>query len=438
MATLTVAVASCAALPAWRSNRVAELRCDVAVVGAGPAGLHAAMEAGRRGREVLLVDLQRHPGGQIWRAHRGVLGANAEAAWSKCDAAGVRWLGGTTLVDANAGTLLGTTPAGATRRIRARHVVLATGARERMLPFPGWTLPGVVSAGGLQALVHEGLDLEGKRVLVAGTGPLLLATARTVRAHGGQLLGPLERTPLRRAIRMVPALLAAPEKLLQLARLGARVLPRFGARVVQARAAGRALRVTVRTGRGERELECDMLAVGDGLVPQTRLASLLGCATAGHGVRVDPLQRTSIADITCAGEPTGIGGEHVARIEGRIAGAVSAGDLAGTRRLQSRARRARRFADALERSFGTDLADLPPEDTIVCRCEWVSLSQLRPHPDARAAKLQTRCGMGPCQGRACSPVLEQLLGWSTPRSARPPLFPTPVGALAELWSESKP
>lgn len=415
---------------------MAELRCDVAVVGAGPAGLHAAAEAAERGREVVLLDLQRHPGGQIWRAHRDTLARPARDVWARCEAAGVRWLGQTTLVDATSGVLLGTGPRGTARRVRAEHVVLATGARETMLPFPGWTLPGVVGAGGLQALVHEGLSLEGRRVAVAGAGPLLLATAQTVRQSGGHLLGPFERTPLRRALRMAPALFRTPAKLLQLARIGARVRPRFGAHVVEARPAGRALHVTIQTRRGRRELECDLLALGDGLVPQTRLARLIGCATSTDGVRVDALQRTTVCGVSCAGEPTGIGGETVAYLEGRIAGAAAAGDIEGARRLHGRTRRAQRFATALNETFGALRPALPHGDTIACRCEWVALTQLRPHPDARTAKLQTRCGMGPCQGRSCAPALEHLLGWAPP-SARPPLFPTPVGVLAELWSESK-
>jgi len=413
-----------------------ELRFDVAVVGAGPAGLAAASAAGRCGRSVCIVDMQAHPGGQIWRAHGETLAPPAARAWAECTDADVRWIGDTTIVDASGQTLMGVTPGGRARTIRAEQIVVATGARERLLPFPGWTLPGVVGAGGLQALVKSGLDLEGKRVVVAGSGPLLLAAAQTVRQAGGTLVGPFEHTSFRRAASVVPALLRAPHKLLQLAELGPRTVPHFDSRVVSCRRDGPALRATVRTRARERNIPCDLLAIGDGLVPQTRLACLLGCDEDQGRVVVDGLQRTTRAGVLCAGETTGIGGQALATAEGRVAGAAAGGDLTSARKLEQRARSARAFADALERAFAPLAADVPFEDTIVCRCESVTLAEIRAHPDARTAKLQTRCGMGPCQGRVCRPVLESLLDWAPPSSARPPLFPTPLGALAELWSES--
>jgi NAD(P)H-nitrite reductase large subunit len=194
------------------------------------------------------------------------------------------------------------------------------------------------------------------------------------------------------------------------------------------------LLVTLQGPGGQDSIECDMVACGDGLVPQTRLAQILGCEVQDGTVVVDRLQTTSISAVSCAGEPTGIGGEAVASLEGRVAGAAAGGDTALAERSLSALARARSFADRLEHTFALQATPLPPEDTMVCRCESVTLAQLRPHPDARTAKLQERCGMGACQGRVCSPALQQFLDWDRP-SGRPPLFPTPLGVLTELWSE---
>ena len=412
-----------------------ELRFDVVVVGAGPAGLEAAKAAAQSERRVALVDLQRHPGGQIWRARGDELHPRTAALWSACETAGVEWLGETTIVDALGPTvLLAATASGSARQIRADHVVLATGARERLLPFPGWTLPGVVGAGGLQALVKSGLPLAGKRVLVAGSGPLLLAVAETVRAAGGELLGPYDRGSFGRALGMAPALLGSPSKLWQLLRMGPAVRPRFGFAITEAQRIADGLRVTLEGARGTKTVDCDLVACGDGLVPQTRLAQLLGCEVRDGAVVVDPMLQTNVPGVSCAGEPTGIGGEAVASLEGRVAGAAAAGNTTMAERSAPALRRARAFATRLEHTFALQATPLPPEDTMVCRCESVTLAQLRPHPDARTAKLQERCGMGACQGRVCSPALQQFLDWDRP-SGRPPLFPTPLGVLTELWSE---
>jgi hypothetical protein len=171
-----------------------------------------------------------------------------------------------------------------------------------------------------------------------------------------------------------------------------------------------------------------LLACGYNLVPNTEIASLLGCAFEGSFVAVDEVQRTSLPNVFCAGEPTGIAGVEAALVQGEIAGLACAGK--STESLQPRAAAARVFRDRLAATFALrdELRLVVQDDTIVCRCEDVTFKRLRVRTGWTDAKLQTRCGMGACQGRICGPAVEHLLGWK-PVSVRPPLFPVPFEAL---------
>jgi NADPH-dependent 2,4-dienoyl-CoA reductase/sulfur reductase-like enzyme len=188
--------------------------------------------------------------------------------------------------------------------------------------------------------------------------------------------------------------------------------------------------VTLHRGGKTWSEPCDYLACGFHLVPNIELAALLGCAVKGGKVGVDKLQQTTVPSVYCAGEPTGIGGLELSLLEGQIAGYAAAGRLEAARRLFSQRNKARRFASSLERAFAlrSELKQLPQPDTLVCRCEDVSLVRLLEHSSWRAAKLLTRCGMGPCQGRVCGPAVEALLDWK-PESVRPPVFPVRVESL---------
>ena len=173
---------------------------------------------------------------------------------------------------------------------------------------------------------------------------------------------------------------------------------------------------------------CDLLACGFHLVPNTELPSLLGCKLYGDFVEVNDQQQTSVANIYCAGEPTGIAGLEAALLQGEIAGRACAGLPINS--LQSRNAAARKFAARLEAAFRLrpELRSLPSPQTIVCRCEDVTYQHLVGRRSWTDAKLQTRCGMGPCQGRICGPATQTLFGW-TPTSVRPPLSPVPIRAL---------
>ena len=413
------------------------------LVGAFPAGLSASVAAAAHGARVGLVDAQPRPGGQIWRhdtAHPAP--AAAQKAIAGLSHPNVEWLAQIQVVLAQPGWLLAETPRGALR-LDYRALVLATGARELLLPFPGWTLPGVSGAGGAQALAKQGWPLEGKRVLVAGSGPLLLASAATLQGHGATVLGVHEQAAAAAVRRFGLQLLRWPGKLLQAVALRAqlaRVPYRTGSVVVAAYGDERLREVEIDGPAGRRRIACDRLAVGYGLVPNTELAQLLHCrlelAGAHPQVAVDELLRTSVDNVFAAGEACGVGGRDSALVEGEIAGCMAAGAVDAARARLPQRRRARAFATLLQASFALDprLRSLAADDTLVCRCEDVPLGRLRGFADARAAKLATRCGMGACQGRICGSALAELglvqNEISSDAARRPPLFPARLATLS--------
>jgi D-hydroxyproline dehydrogenase subunit alpha len=389
---------------------------DVIVVGAGPAGIAAATAAARHGRSVLLLDDNPAAGGQIWRGgieaptRRTNRGENAgrDKALRNLASSGAVLLAGHRVFDAPAPHTLSALreTAGDAEAVALQYdqLILATGARERFLPFPGWTLPGVFGAGGLQALVKGGFAVHGKRVAVAGSGPLLLAVAAHLREYGAHVTSVAEQAPMSQLVLFAASLWSRPA------------------------ASGLLKSVRFTNGAKTWDEPCDMLACGFHLVPNTELASLLGCKLRGDFVAVDEQQRTSVANVYCAGEPTGIAGLDAALLQGEIAGLACAGQKTGPLRARNAAEQ--RFAAGLETAFRLrpELRRLAAPETIVCRCEDVTYGALSSRTGWTDAKLQTRCGMGPCQGRICGPATQTLFGW-TPKSIRPPLFPVPVSAL---------
>lgn len=406
---------------------------DLVVVGAGPAGLAAASSASGRGLTVALVDENPAPGGQIWRRATGNIWLDAVRAGT------IETLFGTSVLGVAAPGLLLAEQDGKPIGIQYRKLIVATGARERFLPFPGWTLPNVTGAGGLQALVKGGLDIRGKRVVIAGTGPLLPAVGWYLKGQGADVAMILEQAPWRHVARFAAALLPHPGKLLEAAGLGWRL--RFGryrtdSWVVAAEGDGRVEEVTVQVSGKRFRMRCDYLGCGYGLTPNVELAALAGCGIERGVVTVDQWQQTSMTDIFCAGEPTGIGGVDLALIQGRIAGLAAVGDEAEARRLFPARTRAGRFRDRLEAGFRLrdELRSLADRETLICRCEDVPLWKLEPHASWRAIKLQTRCGMGPCQGRICGPAVEFLKAIPA-GSVRPPVYPASLGSLAS-WGRT--
>ena len=412
------------------------LSCDVAIVGAGPAGIAAACRVAEAGRSVVVLDEGLGPGGQIWRPKLGALQPRVARQWiARLQATRAIVRESTSVYDvareADGQFVLRAEAAGSAVAVRAANIILATGARERFLPFPGWTLPNVMGIGGAQALLKSGMDVAGRRVVIAGSGPLLLPVAASFASAGAKLLLVAEQAPAARVRRFAAALWRRPATLLQAATLRSAFLrTRYALGTWVSSAGGEdAVRDAVVTnGRTSETIQCDLLCVAFGLVPNTRLARLIGCDTHHGTVHVDETQETSVRNVYCAGEPTGVAGVDMALVEGEIAGLAAVG-LSVPQRLASLRASLAREMRALDVAFALrpEVTSLARPDTIVCRCEDVRLRDLDSRWTSRQAKLYTRAGMGPCQGRVCGAALESIMGWG-PDSVRPPVQPARLDA----------
>ena len=415
---------------------------DVAVVGAGPGGIAAAAIAAEAGLGVCLLDDNRSPGGQIWRGlGPGTTKRNPHASefakWStrlgrmNCEV----WTG-SQVIDLPGSNSLRLERDGELHDLSYRSLVLAIGARERFLAFPGWTLPGVTGAGGLQALVRAGLDARGKRVVVAGTGPLLLAIAAGLKDAGATIAAIYEQAPISKLAGFGVTLLGHFGKIVEglgYARSLRGVAYRTGCWVKRGEGRERLERVIITDGREEWAHDSDFLACGFHLVPNLELPLLLGCAISESYVTVDEFQQSSVARVACVGEITGIGGLEKALLEGEVAGWFAAGREEKARALSPQMQKHRAFSRRLDRAFGLrdELRDLCAPETIVCRCEDVAYSTLKDCTSWRGAKLHARCGMGACQGRICGPQTEFLFGWRY-GGVRPPAFPAKLASVAAI------
>ena len=440
---------------------------DVAVVGAGPAGLAAALAAGSLGCEVTLIDAGSGPGGQIHRQGLPFPGsgqarrAAAEQLPPRLarirQARQVRHLAVTSVWQAARDhdglvTLWVAGPEGcAETTVQVRAVVLATGAVELVLPFPGWDLPGVTTAGAAQALLKGQGVTVGRRVLVGGSGPLLLPVAAELAQAGVRVVAVLEATPAHAALPQAARLPAFPGKLREATGYAAvlarhRVPLRTGYAVVACQGTDRVERAVIaRLDRdwrplpgSRREETVDAVHVSFGFSPALELPRALGCADVQHASRptasvaCDADLATSVEGVFAAGEVTGVGGADVAELEGYLAGASAAHYLgrldpaayaAHTRTLRARLENARRLAAQLDEAYPLrpGWLEWPDAGTVVCRCEETHWPQIDAAVaggarDVRAVKEVTRCGMGYCQGRVCGPALQYAVAAASGRS----------------------
>lgn len=407
---------------------------EIVVVGAGPAGLSAACVAAESGKRVAVIDDTPWLGGQIWRGEQARAKQPQAQDWltrfRKC---GATVIDRTSVIGAPSTGVLLAERANEPCEIHWQKLILATGARELFLPFPGWTLPGVIGPGGLQALVKNGWPIAGKRVVVCGTGPLLLAVANGLKDHGAKIVCVAEQAPAGGIMEFGFTLLRHPGKIFQSAALVAGLLGvriRSGIWPIKAEGQDLLQRVTLTDGRKTWTEECDYLACGFHLVPNVELPLALGCELENGFVRVDQWQTTTIANVFCAGEPTGIGGVDCALTEGRIAGYAASGQKEQAEALFRGRAAWHSFRAALARAYALrdELKTLATDETLLCRCEDVTLGRAKQFSGWREAKLLSRCGMGACQGRVCGAAAKFVLGWGM-ESVRPPILPARVGSL---------
>ncbi len=427
---------------------------DVAVVGAGPAGLAAATSCAERGLSVSVYDEQGGPGGQIYRnvtasplAHAAILdddywsGAARVKAFERSGARYVRHASVWAIERGNDGVFTlaitaGPPPHRHTLAVTARTVILATGALERPFPIPGWTLPGVLMAGGAQALLKTAGVVPRGRTVLAGCGPLLwLLASQYVRA-GVTIDAVLDTTPrgrLAQVLRHAPAFLRSPYfrkglALVRSVRRHARVVEYVTDLALEGDEAVRTVRYA--TGGAAHALPADVVLLHQGVVPDLNLAAAAGCALAWDDAQacfapaVDAWGGTSVAGLFVAGDGAGIAGAEAATARGRLAGLAASNAcaridgatrdrLAGPLRADlARALRGRAFLDALY--LPAERFRVPAGDAVACRCEEVSAATIAAAARAGCAgpnqmKAYTRCGMGACQGRYCGLTVTEII-----------------------------
>ena len=470
---------------------------EVAVVGAGPAGLEAALAAAEAGAQVTLIDSAPQTGGQYFKQPLPVIASDDRRSFGEAIpklrklherlhvAKSLQLLTDTLVWGAfpadDGGWLLTLHGQDAPQRLHAQTLILAPGAYDRPIAFPGWTLPGVMTAGAVQTLLKSQGILPGQRFVLAGTGPLQLVVAAQLVEAGAEVLAVLEASPFSRLPRLqhIPAAWGQWGRLREgwsawrTLRGGAGVPIRFGWAMTTARGEMQVETVEIasldengRPSPDQREsIAADTLVLGYGFLPSTQLTRLLGCEhefaprRGGWVPQRDEWMQTSLPGVFAAGDGAGIGGVTLARVEGRVAGTQAAHQLGRISdqtlqslmpELRSHLKRERRFADLLGDLFtpGSGLYTLADDDTIICRCEEVRLADVRQAQAAGCSTLNeikglTRVGMGNCQGRICGDLLAHILASDDPSrqeqeirdlgmlSVRPPIHLLTVRDLAQ-------
>ncbi len=421
---------------------------DLAVIGAGPAGLAASTAAAKAGLEVVLLDDQSAVGGQIYRGigradaeRERVLGADYVIGKHLADelaSTSVRHLDGASVWQIDKELTLYYTRKSRGTELRAKHLIIATGAIERPMPFPGWTLPGVMTAGAGQTLLKSsGLVPSGPLVL-AGSGPLLLLLAAQYLRAGVAIDALVETTPRANYHRALPhlpralgnaGLLGKGVRLLQ--EIREHGLRHFkDARTLFARGDDEISEISFTSNGRNHTLPCKLLLVHQGVVPNVQITRALGLTHDWHErqrcwhPRLGTFGRTEIEGISVAGDGGGIGGAPVAVHQGRLSGLDAAHQLGAMKqhaferacipvqRSLSRVSRARPFVDALYAPADAFLN--PSDDTIVCRCEEVTAGDVRGYVrmgclGPNQTKAFGRPGMGPCQGRFCGLTVSEII-----------------------------
>ena len=474
---------------------------DLAIVGAGPAGISAALTAATHGASVLVIDEQRRPGGQIFRRPpTEFTGAkikfSAGYPWARAllDEAenhpSITWKHGTTAFgifrdreNGDAQIQLAVNGSGGAERIPAKRLLIATGAYDLPVAIPGWTLPGVMMAGAVQGFIKSQRLVAGKRLVLAGSHPLLIVVADQLLAAGADIAEVAFARGLPGVVEAARSLPAVPGHLRLFAETGmavARIVSagiKISTNTIVTRAIGADRVEAVELSRvdkdwnptgGQRLIDATTLVLGYGFLPSTELARQAGCEMqwdspkGGWVVAHDGRMQTSSSGIFVAGEPTGVSGAEQSRAEGALAGAAIIEDLglakSGTRKktiaqARRKVRRAEHFSTVVQHMFEPRreaLAALATAETIVCRCEEITcghikavLAENQQMSTANAVKLECRSGMGPCQGRYCEITVSSIVAAERSRpapqvgafTAHIPVKPVPVSALTVLGGD---
>ena len=451
----------------------------------------AASTARAIGLDVVLVDERPTLGGQVYKQPGPGMQVTSPAKMGKqylagrrlideAEASGARILLRTSVVDlepeGDDWLAIVQTDGEPVSRIRARRVIVAAGAHDRPVVFPGWTLPGVITAGGLQTLAKTQAFVPGKRTVFAGSGPVALAFPAQLAGYGANIVAALEAGPAPAPadlVRIGTSALGNIGLLMDAAKYQASLLAhriplKYRRMVVRAEGDGRVERVVharvdadwnVVPGT-EQSIDADVLCVGYGFSPSAELLRLVGCGfddaedLGGSIVRIDEWCRTDVAGIYAAGDGTGVEGSAVAADQGRLAalgaaldaGVVTEADVVRLANdLQWRLSRRRALTRATGRMYrvGEGVFGLAEPETTVCRCEAVAAGEIAQAvataPEISSVKALTRAGMGPCQGRMCGRHIASMIarergvsiGEVAPATPRMPVRPTPIAAIAD-------
>ncbi len=468
---------------------------ELAVIGAGPAGLEAAVTAAEAGVKTVLVDNFPQPGGQYYKSLPAAFSASKKSDPEKEGEILAQMINGLPVTriynaltwgifkeESGPGWLISLYGPAAPKQIHARLLVLASGAYDTPVPFPGWTLPGVITCGAALILLKNQRLAPFKRALLTGTGPLLLSGAAHLIEAGVQVLAVCETNRLKPgAVLYGPTMLREWQRLEEGTRylstmvhgktpykMGWSVIEAHGLDHVEEAVIAKLSNSGIPIPGTQQTIQVDTVVCGYGLTPNNGLARMIGCdfeyqpRKGGWVIRRDQTMQTSLPDVYAAGDCAGIGGAENSRLEGRIAGtaaALATGHINSQKagqfynRIKSDLTQQRRFGKLLGDLFSPQpaLISLAHEDTLLCRCEEVTLAEVKAAVAAGArtigeVKMVTRVGMGNCQGRMCersvvNAIIQQMIQeHATPETVgmftiRPPLQPLPIGILAEADQE---
>ena len=455
--------------------------CDLIVIGAGPAGLASATLAAELGLSVVAIDEQATPGGQIYRnieaadraEFEAILGkeyfAGAELT-EKFRAAGVDYRPGVAVWRVDPDGSMAWSDGEKAGVTRGRRIIAATGAMERPVPIPGWTLPGVMGAGGAQTLLKSAGMAPRGRVVIAGSGPLMMLVAQQLHAAEAEIVAVVDTTRFGAWFKAAPHVPRAFRASDQLAK-GSAMIKRvraigtqihWWAHSIEAKGRGKLESVAFTASGAPREIEADMLLLHEGVVPNTQLTRQIGCDHEWYPVQrywrpvVDDWGATSIDILAVAGDGGGIFGAEAAAIHGRLAALDAAFRLGAidqamrddrAKTLRQDYDRATALRPMLDRLYAPEPKAVAPADdaTLVCRCEEITAGDIREAVRLGATgpnqlKAFTRCGMGPCQGRMCGLTVSEVIAAECGRSVeevgafriRPPLKPVTLAELAAM------